>query len=144
MRALLLDTHVWLWLVDGNPQLKALSAWPNIELAGERSALAVSEVSFWEVAMKAAKGKLDVLPDPRAWLKRAARTPGIGVVQLDREILVDSAVLDMPVRDPADRMLVATALRYDLRLATADRNLLDYAAHNPDLNVLDCRNNGTS
>ena len=137
--ALLLDTHVWLWLIaDGRAQMSG-RAWLNIEQHAERNALAVSEISFWELATKAAKGNLQLLPNLREWLKTAARKPGFGIVEVDRDILVQSAELDFPRRDPADRILVATALRYDLRLATADTPILRYAEQNSRLMVLDCR-----
>ena len=138
MKALLLDTHVWIWLVTDLPRM-AERAFEALERAGERNALAVSEVSFWEIAVKSAKGNLDMPPNARDWLKRAARTPGLGVIQVDREVMVDSAELDIGVRDPVDRMLIATALRYDLRLATADASLIEYAEQNQAFSVFDCR-----
>ena len=138
MRALLLDTHVWLWLVtDNRPKLPA-HIWSQLEDRGSRNGLAVSDVSFWEIAVKASKNRILLKPNSRDWLKKASRTPGIGVIQLDRDVLIRSTELDLPVRDPADRMLIATALRYDLRLATADRNLLAYGQREPRLAVLDC------
>ena len=139
MASCLLDTHLWLWFVEGDWSQARPDALETLEKCAERNQLSVSEVSFWEVARKARQGTLEVLPNARAWLKRAARTPGIGIVQIDRDVLIDSVELDLPVRDPADRMLVATALKYDLRLATADKLLLDYAEQNKALSVLDCR-----
>lgn len=138
MKALLLDTHVWIWLVTDMPRMSE-QAFEALERGAERNALAVSEASFWEIAVKASKGKLDVPPNAREWLKRASRMPGLGVIQIDREVMVHSAELDIAVRDPADRMLIATALRYDLTLATADTSLIKYANDNRDLSVLDCR-----
>ena len=137
MRAYLLDTHVWLWLVEDQWTRATQAARELIERAADRNALAVSEVSFWEVALKAGKGSLDIIRHSRPWLRRAEMVPGIGIVQIDRDVMVASTELDLPVRDPADRMIVATALKYDLILATADRTLLDYAARNPALGVLD-------
>lgn len=138
MRAFLIDTHVWLWMVEGDHSKFTEEARHALDHAAQMNGLAVSEASFWEVALKAGKGSLEVIPNTRAWLKRAAKTPGIGIVQINRDILVDSTELDLRVRDPADRMLIATALHYDLRLATADRNLLAYAEREPRLTVLDC------
>jgi PIN domain nuclease of toxin-antitoxin system len=139
VQALLLDTHVWLWMVTRNRDRMPAFVWTQLATFGERNALAVSEVSFWEIALRAAKKQLTFEPNTREWLKRAGRAPGLGVIQIDREVMVRSTELDIPVRDPADRMLIATALQYDLRLATADARLLAYAADNPRLGVLDCR-----
>ena len=139
MQALLLDTHVWLWMLFHEQQKLSDKQWHTLAQHGERNALAVSEVSFWEVAVKAAKGRLDLPPSTSEWLKRAARTPGTGIIQVDRDVMVHSAELNLSTNDPADRMLVATALKYDLRLATADMRLLNYADKNRALSVLDCR-----
>jgi PIN domain nuclease of toxin-antitoxin system len=137
MQAFLIDTHVWLWMVEGERAKFSEEARQALERAAQRNGLAVSEASFWEVALKAGKGSLEVMPNARAWLRRASKTPGIGIVQLDRDILVDSTELDVATRDPADRMLVATALKYDLILATADRQLLEFAERHPGLTAFD-------
>jgi PIN domain nuclease of toxin-antitoxin system len=84
------------------------------------------------------KGKLELDRDVVVWLREAASTPGVGVVQVERETLVRSALLELHA-DLADRILAATALRYGLRLATADRALLQYAERNRLLKVLDMR-----
>jgi PIN domain nuclease of toxin-antitoxin system len=136
MQAFLLDTHVWLWLVFDEGRVSD-HAHKNLEEAAKRNALGLSQASIWEVAVKARKGKLDLPPDTRTWLTRATRMPGLGVMELDRDVLIRSAELEMPVRDPADRMIVATALRYDLTLATADRKVLDFAVRHPQLRVFD-------
>ena len=137
--ALLLDTHVWLWMLFDELQRIPPRAVDVLREHTERNGLAVSEVSFWELAVKARKGHLHLPPTTREWLKRASRMPGIGIVQIDRNVMVDSAELDAPFRDPADRMLIATSLRYDLTLATADRHIIDYASENKAFSVLDCR-----
>lgn len=139
MQALLLDTHILLWLLGDHRARMSSRAWSEIEARVERNGLAISDATLWELALKIARNRLPVSPNPREWLKQVASRPGIGVIQLDRDVLIRSAELDLPVRDPADRMLVATALKYDLRLATADKPLLDYAAKNDALSVLDCR-----
>jgi PIN domain nuclease of toxin-antitoxin system len=137
--ALLLDSHVWYWTVLAEAAIGPRTKAMLIENASHH-ALAVSEISFWELANKAAKGKIELRPDPSEWLDRAARAPGIGVVELNREILVRATMLAWSHRDPADRMLVATALFYDLQLLTVDRVILDYAQTNPLLRVFDASN----
>lgn len=134
----LLDSHVWLWLVSGEARIGS-SALQLIRAAGRRQGLAVSEISFWELALKAEKGQLEMRPDPDEWLRRAAAQPGLGVIQVDREILVRSTQLAWTRRDPADRILVASALFYDLVLATADAPILHYAEKDRRLRVLDVR-----
>ncbi len=137
--ALLLDTHMFLWLVTGMPGTASRRSWQLIKAAAQRNALAVSEITFWEIAAKSRKKRLHLDPDTNTWLADAAKLPGIGVIQLDRSVLIESALLEIPNRDPADRMLVATALRYDLRLATADADVIEDARSVRRLRVLDAR-----
>ena len=136
--SLLLDSHVWVWVVGDERRISS-KALKQIRAAAKHHGLAVSGISFWELALKAAKGVLDLRPDAREWLTRAAARPGIGVIDVDRDILVRSAELQWSHRDPADRILVATALYYDLRIATADDPVIDYGSANRRLRVLDVR-----
>ena len=138
-QAILLDTHIWIWMVAGKNERVARRAHEELDAAAERNGIGVSEISFWEIALKSAKGTLEVQPNARDWLKRASRMPGLGIIQIDRDVMVRSTELDIPVRDPADRVLIATSLRYDLTLATSDRQILDYATENKAFSVLDCR-----
>lgn len=135
----LLDTHAWLWMVGNERQRANPTAWEEIDRATLTNSLGVSEISFWEIAVKAASGRLELTKDPVVWLREAAATPGIGIMEVTRETLVKSALLEMEHRDPADRILVATAIRYGMRLATADARILRYAKKNPLLRTLDMR-----
>jgi PIN domain nuclease of toxin-antitoxin system len=137
----LLDTHAWIWLVANERHRASQHSWQEIDDAAKTNSLAVSEISFWEIATKAGKGKLEFDRDVEEWLREAASTPGVGVVEVERDTLVRSTLLELH-RDPADRVLVATALRYGLRLATADVALLRYAERNRLLKVLDMRPDG--
>lgn len=134
----LLDTHAWIWLVGDDRQRANKKAWQEIDQSALTNSLAVSEISFLEIARKANRGRLELFKDPVVWLREAATTPGVGIIEVSRETLVKSALLDMHA-DPADRILVATALRYTLRLATADEALLHYAERDRNLRVLDMR-----
>src|SRR5688572_32379945 len=136
--ALLLDTHMWIWAALDERARASAEAWDAVESALAGQGVALSEISFWEVAIKSSIGKLDV-GNAKEWLRRASKAPGIGVIHVDRDTLVDSALLDFKERDPADRILIATALKYDLRLVTADEPVLRYAEQNRKLAVLDAR-----
>jgi len=136
--SLLLDTHAWMWAVDRHISRLSPTALQTIEEALAGQAVAVSEISHWEIALKAAQKRLNI-GNAKEWLRQASKAPGIGVIGIDRETLIASALLDAKERDPADRILIATALRYNLRLVTADRGILEYAQRNPRLAVLDAR-----
>ena len=137
-RGTLLDTHVWIWLVFDERRRANAEAWKEIDDCSLTNSLAVSEISFWEIAVKATTGRLELNKDVAVWLREAASAPGIGVIQVDRDTLVKSALLEMQ-RDPADCILVATAIRYGIRLATADAVLIEYAQRNKQLHILDMR-----
>jgi PIN domain nuclease of toxin-antitoxin system len=125
-RALLVDTHVWIWYVDGAPLSTPLEA--LLRRANAEHRLLVSDISAWEVATKASRGRLDLAVDPAFWIHRAERMPGIVLVPLDREMLLLGAMLPGTIHgDPADRMIVATALLRACPLVTADRRIVDYA-----------------
>ena len=108
-----------------------------IRESASRHSVAVSGISFWELSVKAVKGRLDLLPDVRAWLTTASRIPGIGVIDVDRDLMLRATSLDWEHGDPADRMLVATAILHALDLVTADRAILEYARKSRALKAVD-------
>lgn len=125
----LIDTHVLIWIVEGQP-LEPLAT-EAIDAAAERRELIVSAVSAWEIGYIAAKPQLSRIlgKDARAWFWNAVRQTHARVRDLEADLLLDVAHLPEPLhRDPADRMLIATARANDLTLITRDRALLDYAA----------------
>lgn len=115
---LLLDTHVVLWQLEGSRRVVP-AAQEAIEQATE---LWFSVVSFAEIGVKAAAGKLLVPPDLRAHVMRT----GVQILRLDAEHGL--AVADLPLhhRDPFDRLLIAQARSEQLTLVTADRRIADY------------------
>lgn len=125
---LLLDTHIWLWHLTGDAERLSPALVRALDRAGAMAQLYVSDISCWEVAVKAVKGKLTLAVDVERWLARAERAPGIRFVPVDRATLVASTVLPGPMHgDPADRMLVATARLRGMPLVTADAEIVAYA-----------------
>jgi PIN domain nuclease of toxin-antitoxin system len=121
---LLLDTHVLLWQLSGTRPL-GVRARETIAAAGE---LAFSVVSFAEIGVKAAIGKLAVPGDLHAQIV------GTGVRVLGLSPDHGLAVADLPLhhRDPFDRLLVAQARQEGFTLVTADTRIHAY-----DVAVLD-------
>lgn len=137
---LLLDTHIWLWHLEGNRGHTTSDLLPLLDRSGARSNLLVSDISYWEVAVKAAKGKLTLSVDVAIWLQRAEQAPGIRFRALDRPVLLLSTRLPGSVHnDPADRMLIASAQLANLPLVTADRLIIEYAQAHPGTPVVDAR-----
>ena len=128
---ILLDTHALWWQGEGSPKLGP-RARQVIEQAFEGNEAAVSTISFWEIAMRVHKNQLDFLSDVAAW-RRELISQGLREIPIDGGIAVRAGLLPDMHGDPADRLIVATALEGH-QLLTADRRLLDWAG---PLNRLD-------
>jgi len=138
--ALLLDTHIWLWTLDGTRGLMAESAMALVAAAAADARLFVSDMSYWEVSLKAAKGKLVLSLAPTLWLERAANAPGVQPLPVTRDALIQSTRLPGECHgDPVDRILLAQAQLHGLSLLTCDRLIVDYAARQPGVPVCDAR-----
>lgn len=123
---ILLDTHVWVWLTHGDTRLPSYMS-AMIEIS-RLEGLAVSAISCWEVAKLVEKGRLKLPRPTLEWMEAALDGSGIAVVPLSKEVAVASASLPGDFHgDPADQIIVATARLHDLRLATCDEKILNYA-----------------
>ncbi|MES2176355.1 MAG: type II toxin-antitoxin system VapC family toxin [Gemmatimonadota bacterium] len=137
---LLLDTHIWIWHLEGDEAQMAAGTVALLDRAGTAAGLHVCDISAWEIAIKARKGKLHFSVDPLVWLRRAERAPGMRGLALDREILLASTSLPGEMHnDPADRMLIAAAKLNNLPLVTADAQIIEYATAHPGTPVVDAR-----
>ena len=121
---ILIDTHALIWLDQDDPALGRNSR----ELADEAlrdDALAVSAITFWEVAMLVAKGRLAMDLTLERWRLDLL---GAGLVELpiDGGIGIAAAQISDLHSDPADRIILATASANDATLLTADQRLLDW------------------
>ncbi|HKJ01025.1 MAG TPA: type II toxin-antitoxin system VapC family toxin [Longimicrobiales bacterium] len=95
----------------------------------EGDPLQVSAISAWEVAMLVERGRLELTLDVEEWIGRSHAAPELDFVPVDPWIAVRSVRLGgFPHRDPADRIIVATALTHDATLVTADARLQGYDA----------------
>ncbi len=125
----LLDTHAWIWLVNGGPERLLGSATDAIRRASAESALAISAISVWEVAMLESKGRLQLQMDCLEWVAEATRRARLRILPLSPEIAVASTRLPGDLHgDPSDRIIAATARHEGAILVTRDRALLGYAA----------------
>lgn len=127
-RGLLLDTHIWLWVVAGSPRLSQETR-DSIGQSLGGGLLRIAAISLWEVAMLAARGRITLGKPASMWLKEALAQPAPVVEPLTAEIAVESCELpDAFHADSADRIIVATARISNAKLMTRDRQILDYAA----------------
>lgn len=121
---ILLDTHAAIWFTAADEALgKQSEALARQALAEDR--LVVSAISFWEIAMLTAKGRLEGDESP---MEQRTRILSGGIIELP--ITGDIAVLAVALAnlpsDPADRFITATAVAHGATLLTADRRLLDW------------------
>ena len=124
----LLDTHVLVWLLNGDQKLnqKALKA-INRSMAEE--AVLLSAISPWEISMLTSKGRLTLDRDVGEWVQAAVSVPGLRLEAISPEIAVASTRLPGKIHsDPADRLIAATARHLGAVLITDDQLLLDYGA----------------
>jgi len=122
---ILLDTHIWVWWVNGSPQLTSDQR-QHIE-SNESSGLGVSVVSCWEVAKLVEVNRLALNCAVTEWVQTALAYPGIRLLYLTPRIAIESTRLPQPFhRDPADQMIVATARIRRCPLLTADERIRQY------------------
>jgi PIN domain nuclease of toxin-antitoxin system len=121
---ILLDTHAWIWWVSSPEQLSP-AAREAIEGAHE---LGVSPISCWELATKVSRGKLRLDRDLEVWVHQALARPRVTVAGLLPEIAVAAGRLGSQGfhGDPADRMIVATAMHHDSLLVTKDGAIREF------------------
>ena len=130
---ILLDTHVLLWLDCDAPQLGAQTRDQIRDFWG-RHQVAVSAISFWEVAMLQERGRISLAVPALVWRDDWLKA-GLTELPLDGRVAVQAAELKPFHPDPADRFICATAQARGLALATADRAILDWTASLPRLNA---------
>ena len=130
---LIVDTHALLWS-RRRPSPMGPGSMEEIDAAWQADNLAVSAFSFWEVAMLRAKDRLDSPADVATW-RRELLGQGLIEIPVDGDIGIRANALDDFHADPADRIIVATAMGGH-RLVTADERILTWTG---SLDRLDAR-----
>jgi PIN domain nuclease of toxin-antitoxin system len=126
-RPVLLDTCAAIWLSQGDPMSDESSAVID-DLDRSGGFLAISPITAWEVGILVSRGRLALSRDPVAWFDALVEA-GVEPASMAPGILVASSSLPGPApRDPADRILAATARIMNYRLMTRDKGLLEFAS----------------
>ncbi len=117
----LLDTHVLLWWVAADHRLSKATA---AIIADGGNAIAVSAVSFWEIAIKKTLGRIDI--DIQELAEKTRRG---GFEELPVQFIHAARLAALPAghNDPFDRMLIAQAIVESRQLLTRDKTILGYA-----------------
>lgn len=121
---LLLDTHVWLWLINEETEQLSEACLSAIVSAKQ---LGVSAISVWEVGMLESKGRIQLQKPCIDWVREALGAPKLRLVPITPEIAIESSRLPGTIHgDPSDRILAATSRLIGASLVTKDRKLLAY------------------
>lgn len=126
MRPLLLDTCAVIWIAEDDTIAPAAKTAMKDAFQNDTPVL-ISPMTAWEVGMLVARGRLTLLMRPQQWFARLLQTPGIELADMTPDVLISSSFLPgQPPRDPADRIIAATAREFGCTLITRDKPLLDY------------------
>jgi PIN domain nuclease of toxin-antitoxin system len=124
---IVLDTHALVWWIAGDATLsKKAKAAIDKEMAG--GDIIISSITAWEIAMLVERDRLFLSMDVGSWLATVAEIEAIRFFPVDVEIAMKS--VDLPGefhKDPADRMIVATARKLAIPLVTKDEKIRAYA-----------------
>ncbi len=118
---ILLDTHIWIWYLSGSARLPKRY---RESLNRDNNQIWLSPISVWETLVLSEKGKLSLRPEPISWIQQSLKRWPIKEAPLNIQVSIRSRQLDLPHQDPADRLISATALIYDLTLMTIDERLI--------------------
>ena len=120
---LLLDTHIFLWLIkDKNRLDKGLLA----EIDNLNNEVFLSVASLWECIIKYKLGKLDFPESPEIYLPNKRKKHLIKSLSIDENSIKYLTNLPLLHKDPFDRLLICQSLQHDLTIATVDNAILRY------------------
>jgi PIN domain nuclease of toxin-antitoxin system len=125
---IVLDTHAWIWFIS-NPDLLSKRAKKAVNAAVKDKSILISSISAWELALLVTKNRIKLTLDVTDWIAKSESLPFIQFVPLTNSIAAKSVNLPLPLHpDPADRIIIATALSAGAPLVTKDKKLLDYSS----------------
>ena len=126
---ILLDTHIFIWLIDDDKRLSDRYRQIIHNLDHE---IYLSVVSIWECVIKYQIGKLNFPDSPEIYLPQQRRKHLIKTLIVDENSIAQLTKLLLLHKDPFDRLIMAQALQHDLIIMTKDKSILAY----PDIQVL--------
>jgi PIN domain nuclease of toxin-antitoxin system len=122
---IILDTHVWIWWVQGDERLTAKQRQAIQD--NEEGGLGVCAISCWEIAKLVEKGRLVLPVEIEEWFELALSYPGTELIPILPAIAVASTRFPSDFsQDPADQLIAATASVLNCPLITSDARLLGY------------------
>ena len=123
MNSFLLDTHTWIWMLEGSPRLRPRT---RDLILDEENELLLSVASLWEIAMKMRSGKLNLPLHTEAEVRAQLTATRVDTVPIELGDTVAAGALPPHHGDPFDRMIVAQAQRLGIPILTVDRRIVAY------------------
>ena len=122
---IVLDTHAWWWAVSEPGQLSRKARRLIDKTPSDQRTIA--SISIWEFAMMVTRGRINLAISPEEWLDYAIHKTGLTVLDLNPKIALESCNLPGNFhKDPADRIIAATARISRSQLVTKDQKIIDY------------------
>ncbi|MGQ0623626.1 MAG: type II toxin-antitoxin system VapC family toxin [Sporichthyaceae bacterium] len=115
---ILLDTHVWLWMLAAPERLSPAA---RTQVEDPAITLLLSAASSWEIAIKWGLGKLDLPEPPERYVPDRLRSSGVTALPVEHSHVLRVAELPRHHRDPFDRVLIGAALVEGVPIMSADR-----------------------
>lgn len=122
---ILLDTNALIWWSTA-PEKLSRKARQIIDGTIKKEEILVSSISVWEVYLLMKKNRVGFSIDVDSWLEKLESLEFVKFVPIDNKIAAQSVKLDFDNSDPADRIIIATALNTGAKLVTSDRKILNY------------------
>lgn len=135
---IVLDTHVWIWLLAGEARRIGRKTRRLIARAATADAVRVSAATLFEIVALHMSGRLRLSRPPDQWLREALDLPGTRLAPLTGAMAVHAGYIPRTaLPDPLDRLLVATARQLDATFVTSDARILEYARTGAESKVHD-------
>ncbi len=123
---LILDTHILIWYIEGINLSESQVV--LIDQMREKNSLYISAISIWEIALLISRERIALSIDLDQWIKKTTSISGLNLIDLSISILTQSCILsNYEHKDPADRMIIASARSINAHLMTCDQKIIDYA-----------------
>jgi PIN domain nuclease of toxin-antitoxin system len=135
---LLLDTHAWIWTVEGDVRRVGVQSRRLIAQAAAKQAVRISPATLFEIVALYTAGRLRLALPAGHWVDSSLERTGVRMTEMTREIAVDAGFIPRTaLPDPLDRLLVATARQLDATFLTSGSDILRYAARTHNVRVHD-------
>ncbi len=123
---IVLDTHAWIWFVS-SPAYLSETAKGIIDAAVTERNVFISAISTWEVAILVSRGRLELTMSVGDWVAASEAIPFLNFVPVSNSIALKSVELPGALHnDPADRIIIATAVSMGAILVTKDEKIRNY------------------